>query len=231
MTQKILFAVITCGKFKDRADAQRETWVIEAKKFSYVDVKFFLGTQDREPLPDEVFLDVDDSYLGLPQKVQCAIQWARENDYTKMVKLDDDVFVFPDRLLASIPRADYVGQINGEPPFCSGFCYWLSWKAMKYISAAELPDDPQVGEDRFVSTVLRDHGIRPTGDPQIYTASCLPRTADVNSNTKACAEFTPEELKKLAEGPKGWAERSRIAAEKARRHAMITRGDGTRLFG
>jgi hypothetical protein len=161
---KVLLAVVTCGdpKFKERADVQREVWV---PKVVGADVRFFLAKQDREPLPDEVFLDVPDDYKSLPTKVRAMQQWAVANGYQKVCKLDDDTLVMPERMLASIPEQDYAGYLNGTPPkpWCSGFCYWLSEKAMKIVAEAPIPPE-EWAEDRWVGGVLHGHGIKPHWD-------------------------------------------------------------------
>jgi hypothetical protein len=153
---------VTCEKFKARADAQRQTWVPLIRG---ADVRFFLAKQDRDPLPDEVFLDVPDDYKSLPQKVRATYQWALANGYTKTMKTDDDTFVHPVRMMAAVPPQDYVGFLNGTPPkpWCSGFCYWLSETAMRIVAAAEIPAD-EWAEDRWVGGVLHDHGIKPLYD-------------------------------------------------------------------
>jgi len=158
---KPLIAVVTCEKFRSRADAQRQTWVPLIR----ADVRFFLGKQDRDPLPDEVFLDVPDDYHSLPQKVRAMNQWALANGYDKGLKLDDDTYVVPDRMMAAVPTQDYVGFLNATPPkpWCSGFCYWLSERAMRIIAAAEIPAG-EWAEDRWVGGVLYDHGIHPLYD-------------------------------------------------------------------
>lgn len=163
---KLLIAVVTCEKFKDRADAQRQTWVPLVRG---MDVRFFLGKQERTPQPDEVFLDAPDDYHSLPLKVQRMFQWALANGYTKVLKADDDTYIYPDRLLPSIPPQDYAGFINATPPkpWCSGFAYWLSERAMRIVAEATIPEG-EWAEDRFVGGVLFDHGIRPNYDPR-YT--------------------------------------------------------------
>lgn len=159
---KILIAVVTCEKFKTRADAQRQTWV---PRIQGADVRFFLGKQEREPLSDEVFLDVPDDYKSLPHKVRAMHQWALASGYTKVLKTDDDTYVHPVRMMSAIPPQDYAGFLNGTPPkpWCSGFCYWLSETAMRITSVSEIPTE-EWAEDRWVGGVLYDHGIKPFYD-------------------------------------------------------------------
>jgi hypothetical protein len=158
---KILLAVVTCEKFKERADAQRASWV---PRIQGADVRFFLAKQEREPLPDEVFLDCPDDYKSLPAKVKAMYQWAIANGYQKVCKLDDDTFV-ASRMMSTVPPQDYAGFLNATPPkpWCSGFCYWLSERAMKIVADAPIPPD-EWAEDRWVGGVLHGHGITPHWD-------------------------------------------------------------------
>lgn len=163
-----LIAIITCHKFKDRADAQRETWipemaslVSEDKRF---DIKFFLGQgATRDPLPDEVFLDVPDDYKSLPYKVRAAFKWALDHGYDKVVKCDDDTFIFPERIVHDIPRAPYSGRLNKSMPhlakkgWCSGFCYWVQGEALTMVANA--PKITQSAEDLWVGQFLGENGI------------------------------------------------------------------------
>jgi hypothetical protein len=186
---KILIAVITCEKFKDRAEAQRATWIPGIKG---ADVRFFLGKPDyvcgaaigdyyfcinnkercggdhQYTGRDEnqsILLNAPDNYEALPYKTQAMIKWALANGYDKVFKTDDDTFLYPDRLMANIPEQHYTGFLNNMPPkpWCSGFGYWLSKKAMEIVSSATIPQD-EWAEDRWVGGVLHDHGIFPYYD-------------------------------------------------------------------
>jgi hypothetical protein len=89
---KILVAVVTCHKFRSRADAQRETWI---KDMRGADLRFFLGEGGDAERPDEVILPVRDDYRSLPQKCKLVFQWALDNGYDWCVKIDDDVYLRP----------------------------------------------------------------------------------------------------------------------------------------
>jgi Galactosyltransferase len=171
---KVLVAVITCEKFKARADAQRATW---AKGARGADVLFFLAKQDREPKPDEVFLDAPDDYHSLPVKVRAMHQWAGSHGYDLIFKTDDDTYVNVPNLLTALPLKDYVGFINFTPPkpWCSGFGYWTSAGASQILSAATIPNG-EWAEDRWAGGVLFDHGIRPHADkPQAFSGDLMGR--------------------------------------------------------
>lgn len=159
---KVLIAVVTCERFKSRADAQRATWV---PRIQGMDVRFFLAKQSRAPLPDEVFLDCADDYHSLPVKVKLMYQWALANGYNKILKTDDDTYIHPIKILSAVPTQDYAGFLNGTPPkpWCSGFAYWLSEKAIRIVAMAAIPEG-EWAEDRWVGGVLHDHGIKPHWD-------------------------------------------------------------------
>ena len=169
MTVHTLIGIVTCERFKDRADQLRKCWAGRAAHGA--SIRFFLARQDRPPLPDEVYLDVPDDYPSLPLKVKAMCQWARQNGFSGgLLKVDDDVVDFyPDRLLADTPQQDYVGFLNNAPspyvPYCSGFSYWLSYRAMTIVADAKIPEG-EWAEDRFVGGVLFDAGIRPVHDPR-----------------------------------------------------------------
>jgi hypothetical protein len=148
-----------------------------------IDYKFFLSHQSREPLPDEVFLDVPDNYSSLPLKVRAMCRWALQNGFSDgLLKADDDVIVYPDRLLANLPEQDYTGFINqAVVPYCSGFTYWLSAPATKIISETDISEDQ--AEDRWVGTTLAKHNIRPFYDkrfcyfkPPTWQITCSPES-------------------------------------------------------
>jgi hypothetical protein len=163
---KPLLAIVTCERFKHRADAQRATWVPLVQG---ADVKFFLARQAREPESDEVFLDVPDDYHSLPLKVRLMLAWALEQKYDRCAKMDDDTLVVPGRFMPVMlsENRDYYGFLNGTPPkpWSSGFAYVLSERAMRIVSEAAIPEG-EWAEDRWVGGVLFDHGIRPHYDPR-----------------------------------------------------------------
>jgi hypothetical protein len=110
------------------ADVARKTWIREAAEAG-IDVKFFFGRGGtREPLADEVFLNVDDSYEGLIDKVSEMCKWAWVNGYDYFMKVDVDSYVHVKNLLASEFRDwDYTGR-------GWGLGYILSRTAMKVVS-------------------------------------------------------------------------------------------------
>lgn len=127
---KVLVAIASCHKNKQRRDWQRQTWLPELK-FEH---KFFLGKPEKmEALSEDnvVILNCKDDYKSLPEKVLEVIRWTRSNGYDKLLKLDCDVYCRPERLQP--PEGDYVGHAYGHRHYCSGAAYWLSAAAMDAI--------------------------------------------------------------------------------------------------
>lgn len=164
---KLLIAVNTCHKpaYKARAQAQRDTWVPALRAMGH-DVVFFLGASSSGlhfPKRDEVWFDLDDSYAGICRKVQRICQWAKDHHYDAVLKIDDDVYIVPQRFQwLQVGCRHYVGRFRGPygnypPHFASGFAYFLSREACHYISAT--PNNGDWMDERFVATVLAYNGI------------------------------------------------------------------------
>jgi len=191
MTPKRLIACISChsyvypkhdqggahhnGPNESRSKAIRETWFRTWKlKYSdQIDLKFFLGRSASVPREDEVFLDCADDYYSLPRKVQKMFEWAAERDYDQVAKIDDDVWLWVDRLLSNLDNTDYKGFVleSADGKYTSGTAYWLSNKAMKIIAAA--PWNPtDWAEDKWVGKVLAEHGIFPVHDERFQCCHC-----------------------------------------------------------
>jgi hypothetical protein len=168
---KILVGILACHKRLAHISAQRSTWLKDCQ----VDYKFFFGRGSREPLADEIVLDVDDGYPSLPTKVRLMCRWALDNGYEYLFKCDDDTYVRPERLISSgFEQHDYIGRVNWNPRrigYCSGGPgYWLSAKAMRIISAS---DKMSIGaEDHRCADALYLHGIEPIDDPR-YTITMV----------------------------------------------------------
>lgn len=182
---KILIAVNTCHlrPYVTRAVAQRQTWVPLLRAMGH-DVVFFrgkvptalcnpaLGYPDR-PAEDEVwFHDLDDGYAGICQKVQRICCWAKDMGYDYVLKVDDDVYIVPQRFQwLDLAGQDYVGRFRGPygnypPHFASGFAYWLSETACRIV--ASTPHNGDWMDERFVASALAHRGIFGHADEQNY---------------------------------------------------------------
>ena len=136
---KVLLAVVNCHTRLAYQQCIRDTWL---PLVNGADVRFFLGPSTREPQADEVFLNCDDSYQGLPSKVRAIVRWALAHGYDYVLKIDDDVIVVPHKLLASnFQSYDFVGHRNDIRPYPVpyGFCYWMSKRSLVLVASAELP--------------------------------------------------------------------------------------------
>jgi hypothetical protein len=202
-----LIAVVTCDdfRFRERANAQRETWVPEIKN---ADVKFFLGRTSRNSDSDEIILDVDDGYKELPAKVQGVCRWALDNGYDYIFKTDDDVYInVPSFETLSPAPYDYVGRFRGPSDphhpwdYASGFGYWLSRRAMQIVVDSPL-DEAEWAEDRWVAKVLQQAGIQGYTDDGSYVVAyppLLPETIVSGGirNASIFCQFPPVMLKRL----------------------------------
>lgn len=155
---KILIAIVTCHTRLDWANLVRHTWVPLVPKSS--DVRFFCGRgAPRVTMNDEVILECDDSYQGLPDKVQSIVRWTLERDYDFMLKCDDDVVINPTAILASdFTKFDFTGHAcaeNNQVPW--GFNYWLSRKAMEIMVDQALPQGNN--DEAWVSHTLNRNGL------------------------------------------------------------------------
>lgn len=163
------------GRNELRSNAIRQTWYNNWKlRKEEIDLKFFYGHFPSEatrcPNPDEIFLDIPDDYPNLPAKVQKTFQWALDQGYDYVLKVDDDVYVYIDALLAGFdPNIEYIGCTGGD--FISGAAYWISRRAMEFIVNEPWTSD-QWAEDRFVGRTLGKHGITPTHDDRFQVCAC-----------------------------------------------------------
>lgn len=218
---KTLIAIISCHNYHARRKAIRDTWLGELQSLNNypyearlekpadVQYKFFVGRHSMPTAPtlqsDEVALDVDDGYRGLPAKTQAICRWALENGYEALFKCDDDVYLQPTRLVERGPQGDYSGRkrgpSGGKPaPYASGFSYWLSARAMKVLAQASLTDDP--AEDRWTGNTLLTAGIPCVADYSYVVVSSgknalshVEGPRQGNTLISAC-EYSPEGLVK-----------------------------------
>ena len=204
-----LIAVMTCHQKGAWADAQRRTWVKDIVGRGYADVKFFLGRPNdhSQLMSDEVWLDVDDSYSGIPLKVQEICKYSEEHCYDYVAKCDDDVYIAPERFPALSLMADYIGRFRSPygsvypSCFASGFFYWLSSRAAKIV--AETPWNHDWMDERFVATALARRGITGYSDfvnyqvsgPYIDGLALL--NHDLHRNGTVFCEYGPEAMHRM----------------------------------
>jgi hypothetical protein len=166
---KTLVGIVNCHSRAVYQQAVRETWVPHTPQG--LDYKFFLGPcGHRSPKEDEVFLDCDDSYGGLPSKVRAMCKWALDHGFDHMVKLDDDVVFKPKMFLhTGYQNYDFTGNLNEDRSPVAipwGFCYVLSKRSMEIMAAAQLPGNHN--DEAWVSHTLNSHGIVLHREPRFY---------------------------------------------------------------
>ncbi|HNR54370.1 MAG TPA: methyltransferase domain-containing protein, partial [Flavobacteriales bacterium] len=119
-------------------------------------------------------------------------------------KVDDDVYLRPERLLAAVPHGlDYVGRhrgpANGHPaPYCSGFCYWMSKKAMQArVEGGNMND---FNEDLTTGNILMRAGISGSHDTRYAVARsvrnvvCHREGPRRGNDVIASCEYSPDEM-------------------------------------
>jgi hypothetical protein len=144
-----------CKDVNARRAAIRATWKKEFDRLG-IDVKFFLGKTDaRTPLFDEVFTDSGDKYHDNSYKLKCMCAYALENGYDYMLRLDDDVYIYPDRIIATEwQQHDYSGAPCGN--FLIGAVKFLSRRAMTLIRDSQVT---HWADDGWVGTVMRNNRV------------------------------------------------------------------------
>lgn len=177
---RLLIAIESCQAHSSRHDDIRETWLSGYDSES-LDYRFFVGRGGGLATSklDEIWLDVDDSYEGLPLKTVAICKWAVEHRYTNLFKCDTDTYVHVPRLLTSgSDQYDYTGFYrdpfdshlgNSHGNYASGGPgYWLSCRAMNIIANSTFTMDyvheeewrgHWNGEDKQVGRRLNEFGI------------------------------------------------------------------------
>lgn len=205
---KILIAITSCHPFRERADAVRETWGAEVPHEA-ADIRYFLGKGETQR-PDEITLDCPDGYHYLSQKTQLIRRWALEHGYDYLWKVDDDVYLRPERLLAAFAKVspDYVGRLRGcsgslPGPYCSGFTYGLSRKALELLAPLEWQANEDFSEDRWTGNKLLSLGISPHHEAQFVVQSSKNnalngRETPLEGNAViASCEHSPAEMRRV----------------------------------
>ncbi len=208
-----LIGIMTCHENYAKADAQRDTWVKDVRALGIADVRFFLGAprklSDRMPREDETWLDVDDTYFGLTNKVQVMCAWSAAHGYDRHSKCDDDVYIAPKRLV-SLPfyDYDYIGRFRGPhgnypSSFASGFFYTLSRRADEIVASERWNGDWL--EERFVANALALRGIYGYNDPVNYQVcgpmmpGAMVRTRPIFKNGTVFCEYRANQMEEMHE--------------------------------
>lgn len=242
---KILIAVISCHNFDaydspNRAKGQvnvrtavvRETWLNTVKRERPdIDVKFFYGRGGhRLPESDEVFLDCDDSYDGLPHKIKAVVRWVLNRGYDLLVKCDDDTFISTQTLSTlGMSEEHFCGQpsavqnLQRHKGYCSittnfatvdktwpdvyaiGGMYSLSKKSMQIVSAGKImPMTMHTLDGRTVSLIAEDkwvsHILRLNHIKVTFTPEYSGYTDDSNVRESVLQEYLTYARKRFGLG-------------------------------
>lgn len=177
---KILIAIESCGANRHLHQAQRDTWMKDLP--IDVDHRFFLGGPTLTSClgdspwlkPDEIWLQIDDSYQALALKTREICRWAMDGNYDYLFKADTDTLVSVRNLFHSIGYYDYMGGYNEDAmpaslsqrfldpkiEFASGGAgYWLSRRAFSLVATSAPAQS--AAEDVYVAAVLKPYGITP----------------------------------------------------------------------
>jgi hypothetical protein len=200
-----------------RRSGCRATWL---KRFAElgIDYKIFLGRQTKDvrgrqvlidsprpPLEDEVFVDTGDLYHDNTHKFQAMCRWALANGYDYILRTDDDIYIYPDRILATEwAQHDYAGAWNGSVVFFHpGGALFLSRRAMEIVSNAKVDhwaDDAWLGKV-MGNNQIPTHEIKsihlPFGEEYVVNPDKIP----IDHPWSALHSCTPAVMKILSERP------------------------------
>jgi hypothetical protein len=176
---KVLVAIKSCWKYKERRDAQRATWLPELVNLA-TDHLFVVGRHGwTRPTREKPYvsqtnnlhgeehmhiIDADDDFPHIAPKVKAICQHAIATEYDLLVVLDDDTYVVPSRLMELCRqhydnRFDITAYFRTDPQYPQGSAYILSQRAMSILAASKTmlergPDDVLAGR------VLLKHSLQ-----------------------------------------------------------------------
>jgi glycosyltransferase involved in cell wall biosynthesis len=155
-----------CFESDRRRNTIRETWL---KGFTDLGIehKFFFGqppSPEITPLADEVFLDCGDAYFDVSYKAKAMCQWVLDHGYDYMMLSDDDVYIYPDRILKTDwANFGYSGAACCD--FIIGCCVFLNREAMEILATGPIT---HWMDDAWFGQALRPKGILPHILPNMH---------------------------------------------------------------
>lgn len=153
---KLMLIICSCMQHKALRQACRETWLSNLPP--EVDYRFFVGSDEALPdEPDVVNLPgVSDTYIGLPEKMMAAIEWAHKNlQWEYLGKVDDDTYLRVDRLLPLLtPDVHLLGRSRAGKRCPGGAGYFMSRVAASKLLEHKEEIPPEGDEDGIVTKKL-----------------------------------------------------------------------------
>jgi hypothetical protein len=180
-----IILIVSCEAYRTDGTnkAVRETWLKDLD--GRIEHRFVLGRDCKDPLPDELVLDVDDGYRALPHKTQAARRWATANGYGYSFHCGSDTYVIASRFPAENYEAhDYLGYVMDDGHrLCKdrlvdfaqgGGGWWMSPRAAEIVENAPIPEWVKFADDVFIGDALykagvqfsHDEGYFPRRDPE-----------------------------------------------------------------
>ena len=166
---KVLIAVKSCWRYRDRRDACRKTWVPVARRWATV--RFYVGMHaPQAPFAapcsslygeQDVFsFPLHDDFKNIAPKIRRIMLDAVLDGFNKVVVVDDDTYIVSERLqkeIESTEGSEYIGLLRtgpngyGDKPYMQGSCYIINSKAIALLASDKqflvdgIPDDVAVG--------------------------------------------------------------------------------------
>jgi|SRR5579859_7521824 len=164
---KPLVLITSCSYRFAQNNQCRATWL---RAWSHlIDYRFVMGVGNTKSQDDELIVDSDDSYFGLPDKIQKSHKWAIDQGYDFILKTDSDVYMHVPRLLDSgFEKPSYSGNFY-YPDFAMGSAYWLDRQASEVLVNAPLPyPGTPGGDDVWVGAVMKKNGVISHHEPRYH---------------------------------------------------------------
>jgi hypothetical protein len=199
----ICIMVSTCEKYKDRAKAVLETWG------RGLDNLYFIVDKPMG-LPNEVVTGFS-TYHELSQKSAFMWDWASKQDYKWFIKIDDDSYLWTDRLVKELCKYDHrtkmaLGDLTNMSECANWWdIYWISGGAGIVVSKPTLEilkgrtSVHITMEDVWLADILIDNKI------PMLNVKGMCQYFDDNVNFEkliSLHELNPEDLYSLDKGEK-----------------------------
>ena len=135
---KVLVAVLSCHKNKDKQDACRNTWCSCLPEG--VDYKIYVGNGPAGYASNDVVqVQYADDYQSVPGKQLEFYKWALNNlSFEWLFQVDDDTYAAPDRILDLLdPEYDMIGTLMHEEILHGGVGYFIHRRLLRRMCSEE----------------------------------------------------------------------------------------------